>query len=179
MGSALITDPPENAVGSVADSTTRFVPERPTPIEDLVRALRGVKALESLNEDELRWLAENGVEQLAPDGASVFRGGDPVHEMAIVLRGEIHVRRTSGPVSFFIGRSAHLTGKLPFSRMKSYGGDGYAVGDVWTLKLRRKHLPGGAGRNSEACPVIRLDIAGSRARGNAHGAAGGEAERSW
>jgi signal transduction histidine kinase len=141
MGSALVTEPREDASGSVENPITRFVPEHPTPTEDLVRALRGVKALESLNEDELRWLAENGVEQLAPDGASVFRGGDPVHEMAIVLRGEIHVRRTSGPVAFFIGRSAHLTGKLPFSRMKSYGGDGYAVGDVWTLSFDESTFP--------------------------------------
>ena len=97
MGSAIATNPAENASGSVEDLATRFAPEHPTPVEDLVRALRGVKALDDLSEDELRWLAQNGVEQLAPDGAFIFRGGDPVRDMAIILRGEIHVRRTSGP----------------------------------------------------------------------------------
>ncbi len=138
MGSAVAAKPAESTVD---DLSGRFVPEHPTPVEDLVRALRCVKALESLDEDELRWLAENGVERIAPDGASVFRGGDPVREMSILLKGEIHVRRTSGPVAFFIGRSAHLTGKLPFSRMKSYGGDGYAVGDVWTLSFDESTFP--------------------------------------
>lgn len=141
MASAVITNPAEEASGPVEDPQARFVPEHPTPVDDLLRALRGVKALDGLNEDELRWLAQNGVERLAPDGASIFRGGDPVHEMSIVLRGEIHVRRTTGPVSFFIGRSAHLTGKLPFSRMKTYGGDGYAVGDVWTLNYDESTFP--------------------------------------
>ena len=140
MGSVMVTDP-AGMSGSAEDLEMRFVPEHPTPVEDLVRALRGVKALVELDEDELRWLAQNGIERLVPDGASIFRGGEPVHEMAILLSGEIHVRRTSGPVSFFIGRSAHLTGKLPFSRMKTYGGDGYAVGDVWTLSFDESTFP--------------------------------------
>ncbi len=28
-----------------------------------------------------------------------------------------------------------MTGKLPFSRMKTYGGDGFSVGPSWSLSL--------------------------------------------
>ena len=59
----------------------------------------------------------------------------------MLLEGEIHVRRSNGPVMYFVGRSAHLTGKLPFSRMETYGGDGYAVGDVWTLSFEQTQFP--------------------------------------
>ena len=141
MGSAVAIRPTETLSGPLGEVMARFVPPHPTPVEDLVQALRRVKAIEELGMDDLRWLAENGTEGLVPEGASIFRGGDPAREMAILLSGEIHVRRTGGPVSFFIGRSAHLTGKLPFSRMKTYGGDGYAVGDVWMLIFNESSFP--------------------------------------
>ena len=141
MGSAVAAKPAESVAGSFEESMARFAPEHPTPIEDLVRALRRVKAIEELSHDDLLWLAQHGTERFAPEGAFIFRGGDPAREMAILLRGEIHVRRMGGPVSFFIGRSAHLTGKLPFSRMKTYGGDGYAVGDLWMLSFDESAFP--------------------------------------
>ncbi|MGI4980786.1 MAG: hypothetical protein ACRYHB_10375, partial [Janthinobacterium lividum] len=119
----------------------QFVPPAASPGGDILRALRRVKALETLHEDDLRWLAEHGTEHVVPEGQLVFRGGETVRHMSILLSGEIHVRRTGGPVMYFIGRSAHLTGKLPFSRMKTYGGDGYAVGRLWTLDFEETCFP--------------------------------------
>lgn len=120
---------------------TQFRPQRPSPPEVLLDALRHVKALESLSETELRWMAQHGVERRIPDGAQIFHGGQPAHEMVVLLDGEIHVRRNNGPVMYFIGRSAYLTGKLPFSRMVTYGGDGFAVGDVWVLSYDESGFP--------------------------------------
>jgi signal transduction histidine kinase len=60
----------------------------------------------------------------------------------LILKGEIHVRRQrSGPMSLFIGRSGQMTGLLPFSRMKSYGGQGFAATDVWALLVHRSLFP--------------------------------------
>jgi signal transduction histidine kinase len=62
--------------------------------------------------------------------------------MMLILKGEIHVRRQrSGPMSLFIGRSGQMTGLLPFSRMKSYGGQGFAATDVWALLVHRSLFP--------------------------------------
>jgi signal transduction histidine kinase len=62
--------------------------------------------------------------------------------MVCILRGEIHVRRrNSGPMALFIGRAGQITGKLPFSRMKKYGGDGYTSGPVWVLDIEEPLFP--------------------------------------
>lgn len=119
----------------------QLAPEKPTSVEDRVLALRRMKVLDTLSHEELVWLAEHGTERVAQDGTLVFHGGSPVHHMTILLQGEVHVRRNTGPVSFFIGRSGAVTGKLPFSRMKSYGGDGYAAGNVWTLDFEESIFP--------------------------------------
>ena len=56
--------------------------------------------------------------------------------MNFILRGEVQVRRRhAGNVALFIGRAGSMTGKLPFSRMKNYGGEGFAVGPVWSLDI--------------------------------------------
>lgn len=86
-------------------------------------------------------MATHGTERLVRDGSIMFHNGEPAHHMTVLLRGEIHVRRSNGPVMYFVGRSAHLTGKLPFSRMVTYGGDGYAVGEVWTLDFEESRFP--------------------------------------
>ncbi len=58
--------------------------------------------------------------------------------MHIILRGSIQVyRRKSTPVTLFIGSTAEVTGKLPFSRMKTWGADGYSVGDIWVLDIHQ------------------------------------------
>ena len=60
----------------------------------------------------------------------------PGQKMMILLQGEIYVRREhGGPAALFIGRSGLITGLLPFSRMKAYGGLGYtsAASGAWSL----------------------------------------------
>ena len=44
-------------------------------------------------------------------------------------------RRQSGNIALFIGRAGSMTGKLPFSRMKNYGGEGFSVGPVWSIDI--------------------------------------------
>jgi signal transduction histidine kinase len=70
------------------------------------------------------------------------REGEPTSHLVFILRGEIHVRRRhSGPMALFIGRAGQMTGKLPFSRMKNYGGDGYTIGPTWVLDIHESLFP--------------------------------------
>ncbi len=62
--------------------------------------------------------------------------------MTILLSGEIQVRRQNAAQgSLFIGRSGHITGLLPFSRMKTWGGYGLASEDVWGLQISKYLFP--------------------------------------
>ena len=114
----------------------------PTPIPEIVAALRKVEALDGLSDQDYLWLAHNGTERKAGPGTIIFREGDPPRGMNILLAGEIHVRRSqSGNLSLFIARVGQLSGLLPFSRMKGYGGNGYSVGYAWSLDIAKEKFP--------------------------------------
>lgn len=113
-----------------------------TPPHQIVAALRGIAALDGLSDEDYLWLAEHGIERKAAPGTMLFREGDPPLGMNIMLRGEVHIRRAqSGNIVFFIARMGQISGLLPFSRMKGYGGSGYAVGDVWSLDIPKELFP--------------------------------------
>jgi signal transduction histidine kinase len=117
-------------------------PAKPTPFPEILAALRTVTQLDGLSEAEYTWLATHGTERVGPDRAILFRDNDPAHNMNFILRGEVQVRRRhAGNVALFIGRAGSMTGKLPFSRMKNYGGEGFAVGPIWSLDIPDSLFP--------------------------------------
>jgi signal transduction histidine kinase len=118
------------------------IPGERTPVSEIVEALRSITPLEGLTDKEYTWLAEHGTERRGETGALIFREGETVMTMVCLLQGEVHVRRkNAGPMTYFIGRAGQITGKLPFSRMKSYVGDGFTNGPVWVLDLHESLFP--------------------------------------
>jgi len=114
----------------------------PTPVAEIVAALRKVEGLDGLADQDYLWLAHNGTERKVGPGTQLFREGDPPTAMNILLAGEIHVRRNqSGSLSLFIARVGQLSGLLPYSRMKGYGGNGYSVGYAWSLDIAKEKFP--------------------------------------
>ena len=117
-------------------------PALPTPPQEIVAALRKVDALDGMSDSDYLWLAHHGIERKAGPGTMLFREGDPPLGMNIMLAGEVHIRRAqTGSVSFFIARMGQMSGVLPYSRMKGYGGSGYAVGDVWSIDIPKEKFP--------------------------------------
>jgi signal transduction histidine kinase len=117
-------------------------PEQRTHPEEIVAALRGIPALEGMSDQDYLWLATHGLERKLGPGVQLFHEGDAPVGMNIMLRGEVHIRRAqSGNVSFFIARMGQMSGILPFSRMKGYGGSGFTVGEVWTLDILKEQFP--------------------------------------
>jgi len=111
-------------------------------IPEVVCALKRVTPLHGLADQEYEWLARNGIQSRNPAGAILFHDGDPATRMQILLKGEIHVRRQRGPLdSLFLGRSGQITGLLPYSRMKTYGGTGFTSADTWALEYDRSIFP--------------------------------------
>ena len=119
-----------------------YQPDPVTPREEIVAALRALPALSDLTLADLDWLAAHSEEWKSEPGAILFHEGETACHMVIMLRGELHVRRKhSGPMNFFVGRVGQLNGKLPYSRMKTYGGEGYAVSDCWVLRMHQDLFP--------------------------------------
>jgi signal transduction histidine kinase len=123
-------------------SPTVTPPATPTPVEEIAEAIDHIGALHGLPLEDRLWLARHGQEYIANPGDTLFEEGAPAEHMVLILKGEIHVRRQrGGPMALFIGRAGQMTGILPFSRMKSYGGQGFAVSPVWTLLIHRSVFP--------------------------------------
>ncbi|RZU42850.1 signal transduction histidine kinase [Edaphobacter modestus] len=111
-------------------------PVEPTPVEEIVAALGLISPLDGLSTPEYEWLATHSTERVGPDGSLIFREDEPSHHMNIILSGDVIAhRRKSASVARFVGRTSRLTGKLPFSRMKTWGADGRTVGPVWVLDI--------------------------------------------
>jgi signal transduction histidine kinase len=111
-------------------------PAEPTRKSEVIGALRTIAVLNGLAPEDYEWIAAHATERVGPDGALIFREDEPSHHMNIILRGEVMAqRRKSAPVARFVGRTSRLTGKLPFSRMKTWGADGRSIGPVWVLDI--------------------------------------------
>ena len=126
-----------------AEPLVEYVPgQGPTPIPEIIAALKRVAPLQGMEEREYEWLATHGMERFAETGATLFHEGEPAHRMTILLKGEVHVRRErGGPEALFIGRSGQITGLLPFSRMKNFGGLGYTTAPTWGLEYEKTLFP--------------------------------------
>jgi signal transduction histidine kinase len=117
-------------------------PACPTPVEEIAAALERVTPLQGMALEDRLWLARNGEEIVAEQGEILFEEGTPADRMILILKGEIHVQRQhGGPMALFIGRAGQMTGLLPFSRMKTFGGQGVAITDMWVITIQRSLFP--------------------------------------
>lgn len=117
-------------------------PASPTPAATIAEALDRIGPLHGLPFEDRLWLATHGQEIIAEAGTVLFEEGAPAMHMILILKGEIHVRRMhGGPMALFIGRSGQMSGLLPFSRMISYGGQGYAINKVWGILIHKSLFP--------------------------------------
>jgi signal transduction histidine kinase len=117
-------------------------PACPSSAEEIAAALERIGPLNGLPLENRLWLARHGEEMVAQTGDILFEEGAPAERMILILKGEIHVRRQrGGPMELFIGRAGQMTGLLPFSRMVSYGGQGFAISPVWALLIHKSLFP--------------------------------------
>src|ERR1700735_4077031 len=121
---------------------TAVPPVQPTPISERIAALHRIEVLQGLSDEEFCWLASHATERIADGRAVIVRQGEPAHHLNIILKGEIHVhRRNLGSVTLFVGRTGQITGKLPFSRMVSWTGEGVSSGYLWILDIHEDEFP--------------------------------------
>jgi len=113
----------------------------PSNSEQRIAALQSIEELKGLTLEELRWIADAGTERSVRNGELIFTHGAPPHHLIFILAGEITMkRRSSSPVTVFSGWTGRITGKRPFSRLRSWNADGLASGNVWLLELHESQF---------------------------------------
>ena len=96
------------------------------PDPTLLDQLRTVEIFADLPDEQLGWFIEGSELQDAEVGEIVFVEGEPADTMFVLLTGEIHGRREQDG-RIFAFAAGDLSGVLPFSRMKEWGGTGRAI----------------------------------------------------
>ena len=109
------------------------MPDLPRPCAD---DLRRHPMLADLGDGVLEHLCTVGRLRRFADGEAIVTKGEPAREMFFVLTGAFRFRGFwGGSVRSFTNPTGAVTGRLPFSRMSEYQGDGTAMGDVQVLEV--------------------------------------------
>jgi signal transduction histidine kinase len=119
---------------------------------DLVTRLARHRTLGAAPREELEWLAAHGYEQHYEPGKQVWRKGEPIDGLYVVLSGHlaIHVDRGLGPRKVLEWRAGDVSGTLPYSRMTGAPGDTVVVEPVDLLVVDRARFP----ELIRECPTI-------------------------
>jgi signal transduction histidine kinase len=100
--------------------------------------LRAHPMLADLSEDVLEYLCDVGTLRTFADGERVVSEGQPAEQMFFVLSGDFTFRGFfGGTMRSFSNGPGSVTGRLPFSRMETYRGDGTARGDLKALEVHQ------------------------------------------
>lgn len=110
--------------------------------QEAVQALRLNEFLRPLPEDELLYLIERGECLFVPEGESLFKPGEVVLHMEIVLRGEFRVSMIQAGGNKEVDRlqAGDITGLLPYSRMVEAKADGKALKNSHVLRFHKQYF---------------------------------------
>ena len=101
-----------------------------------------VPAFEGLPDDQLEWFLSNSREVRLKAGDIYMRQGDPADYMVVILEGRLEARGEKGGETMVIAiESGHVTGVLPFSRMKTSTFSGRAITESRLLRFPASLLP--------------------------------------
>ena len=109
----------------VAEIEARTAETLEYSMPDCVEALRSIGVFADLPREQLEWFIENSDEKEFNAGDVVFRKGDEPAWMLVYLEGEVHARRDENNLDDFVyiaragDPATEISGKLPFSRMKT------------------------------------------------------------
>ncbi|MCW3092476.1 MAG: hypothetical protein JWP81_3545 [Ferruginibacter sp.] len=111
-----------------------------------IEDLKNIIALDGLADEHLQWILEHSEYREYADGDIIAKYGEPAEVMWISLVGTIvfYMYVNGRQVYYFTFENNNVTGGvgglLPYSRMKTYPGYSYALGDVKLLRIHKKHF---------------------------------------
>ena len=108
--------------------------------------LKKVIALGELPDEHLQWILDHSEYRTYADGELIAKYGEPAEVMWIMLSGKVvfYMYVKGRQVYYFTFENNQVTGGigglLPYSRMKTHPGYSYALGEVRTLRMNKKHF---------------------------------------
>ena len=110
-----------------------------TKTPDLLDRLRAFDIFEEVENAALQWLIDQSTYVVYPKDTYMFRDGEKVDHMQVMLTGGFIIRRESKGRKQELGiwKAPHVVGILPFSRMKETVSEGICIGDTHTLLLHK------------------------------------------
>jgi len=110
--------------------------------EEIIYALKKISVFEPVQDVQLRWMAERGTTFTLAEGDYLFKKGDPVDYMFVLLKGGIQMKVLQGKQFKNVQRmqQGEVTGILPYSRMQEATGFGMAYEPAMVFSLHKKHF---------------------------------------
>lgn len=110
--------------------------------EEILEVLQEVHAFRQIDPTHLQWMVDQGeLTELKP-GDYLFRKGDPVESMHIVIRGSIQIKMLQGKQlkDMQLLEKGDITGTLPYSRMREATGFGIAMAPTFIYSLHKDYF---------------------------------------
>jgi signal transduction histidine kinase len=110
---------------------------------DILQELKRNEHLQAVPEAQLQWLVDHAEIRQYAAGESIFRKGDAIDKLSVLLEGRTRIYMMQGNQQVEYGESAKgdISGVLPYSRLNKANGNGMAVEDSTLLQLHRDHFP--------------------------------------
>ena len=111
-----------------------------------IEELKKIIALKDLPDEHLKWILDHTDYEEHEDGDIIYKTGDPINVMWIILEGKIdfYLNVNGQMVYYFSFENDNLSGGvgglLPYSRMKASPGNSCIVGKARMLKLHKKYF---------------------------------------
>ncbi len=107
-----------------------------------VATLQAVEDFRELPAEALQWLIDRSELIHLKQGAHLFKPGQPIHHLYVLLEGSIQLKIQQGNQLIDGGRweVGTISGMLPYSRMEATSGFGLAVADTYLLSLHENHF---------------------------------------
>jgi signal transduction histidine kinase len=108
--------------------------------------LKHILALTDLPDEHLQWIIDRSEYREYSDGDLIAKYGEPAEIMWIALEGKVafYMYVNGRQVYYFTFENNNVTGGIgglmPYSRMKTFPGYSYALGDVKLLRMHKDHF---------------------------------------
>jgi signal transduction histidine kinase len=109
---------------------------------DLPSRLQAFEVFHAIDIEALEWLVERSEYYLYDRGELFFKPGQAIDHMQVIVEGRyvVHFVQNGERREYGVWETGHVTGVLPFSRMKIVQAYGTALDPCYVLELHKKHF---------------------------------------